>query len=772
MTHAYLCPSPRVRAYSLALLVALVLPLVAHSAEASTTLSVLGKGRVSEQAHLREIQLSAHTIEVTETITFANAARSSAEAVYNFSLPAQAVIYQLQIENPGGASSHYGVVDTQAATRLVADPDGNATPDLGLLRMIGVQDDGSERTRRYELRVFPIPGQLSTKVIVKWRSPVSVLAGRYSVRVPGRGNGKNLARSEIVLRTNMATADLYGGGAELAVRSSKNKSHRFFEPSEGDLVIQAMPKKAKTNAHAEVALFPLSPTSGVAAVRVTLPGSASKVVSRFSRVLLVVDVSRSLGDAGRQAAAEFADTLLAEMGTAAEVEAILYDRKVSRVLGSLQPGTKENRSKILAAIRGAADNNGSDLAQGLDLARAVLSESDMARKNDTLIAVISDGVLPAGLKGSDAAFRLGPDIMEDARILSAILVPPNAPLPDLGDHPMSTLAYRGHGRVAAVRYDDASKMGYRLLRGLTQPLPLRTLSLELDKGKWVGADLKGTLAPGSSLLAMGYYEGGVPKRLSVVGQQGGKRITITPRKLASKDAKAWAQMALADTSPDSFPGAESAKENRRDFVKATSALGIISEVSAAVVIDKSDAFAMDRLALATRQGGQHYRRLPPPAEIGKQNREFQRFEIMARRNRPAFGHEETGKLDRKIITRRMRTHAIPMARGCYDKLLRRDQDAGGEVHIRFELSRGEVHHVQLPALAVSLEPIRGCIADAVYAMPIPRVRQGSDPEQVNVVNYPLRFRLQKPGKGKVTETSPADPATIFNSSDPLSGLPE
>ncbi len=765
------------KALWLPLCAAMVVIAFPPQAHADTKLSVLGKGLVSELSHLREIQLSAGAIEVTETISFANAGKASAEVLYRFDLPAQAAIHGLEIETANGLKSKFGVVDAKAATRLVVSPDEDASPDLGLLRMVGVQDDESDRRRRYELRVFPVPGQLSAKVVIRWRSPVAIVAGRYSIRIPGRGQAANLARSQVLLRTSMATQELYGGGAELSAGkgkdSRKGKRKRFFEPAEGDLVIQAKPKISKLQPYAEVALFPLSKTTGVAAVRVVLPAAANKVAPRFSRVLVIVDVSRSMGEQGREAASKLVDALLADMGTGTQVEAILYDRSPSQVLGSWRAGSKEARSKILRAIRAAPNNNGSDLRRALDLARNLLKgDKDETRKNDTLIAVISDGILPSNLSGADAAFSLGPDVMEDSRVLSAVLVPPNAPLPDLSENAMSALAYQGRGRVASLHYGDAAKMGKILLKGLTQPQPLHTLTLELDRGKFVGAHLKGAVPPGSSVLALGFYEGGVPKGVSVQAKQGGKIVRLSARKLPASAAKAWAYMALASATPDSFPGGLDPKSSRRAFVKAAAALGVVTQVSAGVAIDKADAFANDRLALAKKQGGQHYRRLPPPAEIGPKTHSFDRFEILPRGRGRGFGSEETGRLDRKIITRRMRTHAIPMARGCYDKLLRRDHKAGGKVHVRFELSRGEVHHVELPELSLSLEPIRGCITNAVYAMPIPTVRQGSDPEQINLVNYPLRFRLQKPGKGKVIEGTPDQPASTFDTADPLSGMPK
>ena len=754
-------------------------PADSNRAHADTTLSVVGPGELSELAHHREIRFSPHAIEVAETITLANSGGRAVEAIYAFSLPAQAAVYELAIETAEGAKSRYGVVDAQAATRLVADPAQETSPDMGLLRMVGVHGVGEAAERRYELRVFPVPAQKICEVMIRWRSPVSLVAGSYSVRIPGRGGRRRLARSEIQLRTTMASAELYGGGAAIARNAAKNKRYQFFEPAEGDLVIQARSRVSRPAAYAEVALYPLTADTGVAAIRVVLPEAARGVKPSFGHALILVDVSRSMGQGGREAASKLVDSLLAEIGAGTQVEAILFHRSATQVLGEMRAGTSSVRSQIVQAIRSASDKNGSDLKSALLLGRRVLEEalkgSEHGRPNDTLIAIVSDGILPADLKGPDAVLSLGPDLMRVSRILSAVLVPANAPLPASRKSALGTLAYRGRGRVAALHYAEAAQQGTTLLRELAQPQPLETLEVQLDRGQWVGANLLGPAAPGSSVSALGYYQGGSPKRVTVRAYQAGKRLILVAQKLPRTEAKRMAQMTLAATSPDSFPGTEQAAENRRAFVRVAARLGVVTEASAGVAIHRDDGFGNDRLALAARWGGQYYRRLPPPAERaatrGAKAHSFRKFEITTPRD-GINSHEKTGKLDRKIIRRRVRSHVMPLARGCYQKLLRRDHQAHGSVRLRMQVSRGEVHHADLPEISFSLEPIRDCIIDAAYALPIPRVRQGSDPEQVIVVNYPLRFRLHKAGKGKVEEGTASVPTGLLDTSDPLSGLPE
>ena len=183
-----------------------------------------------------------------------------------------------------------------------------------------------------------------------------------------------------------------------------------------------------------------------------------------------------------------------------------------------------------------------------------------------------------------------------------------------------------------------------------------------------------------------------------------------------------------------------------------------------------DGYAADRIRSAQRWGIQTYRRLPPPAERTEEGKHFEPFQI--RTTTKANDRGRTGFIDKKMIARRVKAHVIPQARRCYEKLLRRNQNANGALKLHIEMARGEVLHAGIPILPPSLEPIRECIEDAMYAMPVPTVRQGQAAELVSVANYPLRFRkAKKKGRGGAVEPG-ADTVDPSDTVNPLSGLPE
>jgi hypothetical protein len=385
--------------------------------------------------------------------------------------------------------------------------------------------------------------------------------------------------------------------------------------------------------------------------------------------------------------------------------------------------------------------------------------------------LISDGIVSSEFDGDEAQAALGARVMGQSHVLSVVLAPDNAPLPGVASGPMSALAYESKGRIQALHHNQVSGKARSLLTEFGQPYPLETLEVELDQGNWVGANLQGPLTPGSSLLALGFYEGAKPKQIRVRARSGRSRVQIKAKAMSRGHAKAFAQMALAHASEGSFPGSQDPKESRTSFIDRAAQLGVISEVSAGIAIDPQDGFAKARLALAERFGRAHYRRFPPPPEASGS---APVFEVFRHTPQPPKRYQPTGELGREIISRRLRVHAIPQARACYEKLLLRNPDAKGTITLRLEIARGEVHALRFSEFAFVLEPIRDCVKNAAFAIPMPKVKQGTDPEEVYVVHYPLRFKARKVGKaakGSIEEGArPTD--QVVDTDDPLSGLPE
>ncbi|MCP4447195.1 MAG: VWA domain-containing protein [Myxococcales bacterium] len=760
--------------HRLASTIILSLLLVATSqgaARGDSALDVIGPGVVVEASHRIELAFGAKFYEVEETIVLANRSKDDdAYAKYTFDLPARSGIVGVSVETATGARSTYALVGAKASTRLVSDPVAGQKADMGLVRLIGSEGSGVSDENRYELRVFPIPRRRTTTVKLTWNGTVRLVGGSYSLRIPDRGEATNLARTEVVVTTMDPMTELYGGDTLLAKRSRTKQKHQFFAPVQGDLLVQGRGKQRAQAPRAEVALFPLTATSGVAAVRVMLPDAAQSSVPAIDRALFIIDTSSSMTAAGIGAASKVVDGLFVELGSNTRVEAVLYERGARVVLGGFRQATRDVRASILREIRSSNGGNGSNLGPALERALQVLMDDSSSDMGKTLIVIISDGMVPTTLTGDAAADALGARVLSKANILTAVLVPPNAPLPDVQHSTLGDMVRRGRGRIVSLRHSQANQDGSSLLRELGQPAPLDTMEIELSSGDWVGSDLPGSLLPGSSIAALGFYQGKPPKRIIVRGMRAGVPETLVAAKLKSREAKVLATIAIANASPFGMPGINrTAEESQQDLRNAAAKLGVVTRVSAGVAVPANDGYAADRIRSAKRWGMQTYRRLPAPPERRASGKHFTEFRQHVRARARVGGR--TGFIDKKMISRRVKAHVIPQARRCYEKLLRRNQEAKGALRLHIEMARGEVLHASIPLLPPSLEPIRSCIEDAMYAMPVPIVRQGQAAELVSVAKYPLRFRRAKEGE----KNGAVEPATLDHprgTDNPLLGLPD
>lgn len=435
------------------------------------------------------------------------------------------------------------------------------------------------------------------------------------------------------------------------------------------------------------------------------------------------------------------------------------------MLGRLQAAERSVRSAISLAISSAPRNNGSDLEGALKVAGQVLAQAPRGKPKRTLIVIITDNMQPTQLAADDALRSLGKAALAESKVLAAVLVPDNQPLPDLQDSAVFGMASRAQGRTLSLRHGDVQ--GLQVLKALGRPAPLDTVEVEFDRGTWVGADFLGSIPAGTNAIALGYYEGGFPKQVKVVGLQDGKRITLKAVPMSKAKALPFARMVLADSTIDSFPGDTDPKTNKVAFQKAATTFGVITEASAGVAVFDNDGFGQDRLKLAKRWGGAYYRRLAPAPELASQTR----FEAFRLRKRSPAARQKTGQLDPEIIARRIKAHVIPPGRGCYNRLLRSNQQATGALTLHIEVARGEVQFVKALAVTPELEPISACVVDAAYGMPIPKVGQGADPELINIALYPLRFRPQSKGKGNIKQGRFRE-LRAEDFTDPLFGLPD
>jgi hypothetical protein len=535
---------------------------------------------------------------------------------------------------------------------------------------------------------------------------------------------------------------------------------------------------------------PLDGRSGAVALSLIAPRATAGAAARYERLILVLDVSRSIGPAGKTALGAIADAILAAAPPSAAAEAILFDRRARTAAGKLSADRAAVRKAVSSTLASATLDNGSDLGVALATVSSTLKKAgpitsapvgDVARGvgPSTLIVIVTDGMLPLDLDSAQALSEIGPIARDEARVSTVVLVPDQASLPELTDSPLAGLAHRTGGRLLFVRPGQAAGRAPQLWSELTQPSPFDTLAVE-----WGGATITNATAvpprldSGEGLLVLSWFHGKRPAQVTVRAERGAHPVTLQARQASPLLVRATLPLALVGrpafellppealarttSEPDPVAKAHAAR------VAAAQVAGSVTGDSSLVVLDTTDAFARDRLAFARKWGGAQYRRYPPPAE---QKMEQQRGDAQpeAVPASPFAGRRTTGELDRTIVEHLMKQQVVPRARACYQAALRHAPSLAGSVTIEIEMARGEVQTARLAHNALPDATLAACLLDAAYDTPVPKVAIGDDRETVVVARYPLRFRRIDRGVDVSPDTN-APAIDRAGNDGPLDGL--
>jgi hypothetical protein len=560
---------------------------------------------------------------------------------------------------------------------------------------------------------------------------------------------------------------------------------RIDAPSDSDVVLEARPVfRPGQQVIADLATTPFDKRRGAYALALISPAASGAGSAGYERVILVVDSSRSLGRSGIAAARVLSEALLSSATPSAHTEAVVFNREARPVVGSLtsdRGAVRKGLGNLLADDKSA---NGSDLGAALGEVASLLRKAGpvsttplggVARGavDTTLVVIVTDSVLPLDLDETQALSRIGSLALNEARVASVVLVPDRAPLPDPYSGPLGELARRTGGRIVTMRHGEAAARAAALWTELAQPAPVRDLEVEWRGASVTGAtEIPGRLEPGEGAVVVGWYHGVRPSAVNVRVDAKGKPETIRARKAGPMAAAAALPLAVVSRPGEEIQpplasgvGAGQRGAAERDLLAAANRAGVASRASSLVVLDTSDDFARDRLALARKWGVSQYRRFPPPAEraLG---------ETAAPDGRPVIGraaptlHRRTGELDRGIVERLMKHHVVPRARACYDRALRRDPTITGTVTMELEMVRGEVQDARIARTTMTDPGLTACLLDAAFATPVPQVALGDTGEVVVVARYPLRLRRVE----KRPDVSPGPERSAPDPNDPLGGI--
>ena len=789
-------------------LAALLMPALAPgnaAADASLT-SVGGQGALKEAQFELNVAFDGVIAQVSARQSIVNAGPAAAEALYTFDLPIDAAVTGVSIRSPDGRSSTAAVIEAEAAITPMPDPDGvAAAPDLGLLRLVardvpGIDGDTSLSRATYELRVYPVPPQQSVTVTVDWVAPLRYDDGRLLLRIPGRGSAQGLVREQVSLRLTpppgvRGFGAVHGGGRALGrgIRQA-----RFAAAPRGDIVIDAALDFAPgAGPVVGVARVPMDDGAmGAIGLSVLAPLPVATRDLGYERLLLVLDVSRSLGRPGLAATATMVDALLGSLAANARVDALLFDSSARRLFGRFRPNDAEARKALAQALRPDELANGSDLGAALDSARAILQKEPLdarpaegierGARAGTLMVVVSDGMIPLELTPRRALDRLGPDVLGDVAVAAVILVPDEAPVPDTREGVLSTLARKSSGRVMAVRFAEAASRATALAATLSRPVLLTELAVDAGGALLDGIELPPALEPGQGVIAMGLYRGAPPASIAITGLAQGQPSRVVAQRDAAMGRVAL-PLAMVRAQQEDFlterasAGPEAAREPdtsaaaaaRRRLVAMARRAGTVTRASSLVLLDAGDRFARDRLSMTRTWGASTFFRLPPPPERAAEHA-FRRFERRVPPDRHAADtpSRRTGEIDAQIVRRLLENHVKPMATRCYEDALRQAPDLAGTMTVVLELARGEVQHAEVQRSTLQNAGVEACVARAAYSIQVPRVALGDDPEIISVVRYPLELRKRQRGDAVRARSADEEPALreLLGGDAPLDGL--
>ena len=789
-------PRSRSRPARLALvasLPALLATVSPRTALAAAELSGVEVRLVREAEHRLSIRVDGLVAAAEVRQQIVNPGDRDTQVLYTFDLPADAAITGAEVLLADGRRAVSHAVDSRSDFRFIPPETAPGAPDLGLLRRV---DGAADGLARYELRAFPVAAGKSASVVVRWVAPVRYQDGRLSLRLPDRGDGPNLVRErvEITWRAPTGARALHQirAGDRAIPRAAAGRPARLAldAPVGLDLVLEARPVFPPGQALlAELATVPIAGGRGAAALTVIAPPGPVDKDPAYERVILVLDVSRSMGASGLTAVRDIAGALLSAATPSAVAEVVIYDR-AARGLGGKLTGDVAALRDLLDRALAAPPGNGSDLGAALAQVSTLLRAAgpvsstplgDVARglSSSTLVVIVTDGLLPLELDGAQAVSQIGSVALKEARVTSLVLVPDGAPLPGLHRGPLEELASRTGGRVLAVRHGEAAARVKTLWAELGQPTPLRGLQLDLRGTTLTSAgSVPDQLESGHGAVIVGWYHGRRPTVAALRGEIRGKPITARVRPGNAALRAAAVPLALVTRpghellGPDELERARAVgrdldDEARDRVVRTAHDAGVATASTSLVLLDGRDSFARDRLALARRWGTAQFRRHPAPAErnLGALATSSPRRALPPRPT--TTGHRRTGELDRAVVERLMKHHVVPRARACYDRALRRDPRLAGTVTIELEMARGEVQDARLTGRVAGNPALAACLLDAAYATPVPAVALGDTREAIVVARYPLRFRKVE----QRVDVSPAEdrPARL-DPDDPLGGI--
>jgi hypothetical protein len=637
-----------------------------------------------------------------------NAGPAKLGTSYEVALPAAAQVIGFALRDRATALA---VTVPAGPPAEVMDSDRVLGADPALVTQLDPDDRGHVV---YRTILQPFAADHDVTVALHWTDVAEIHDGALHYTLPGGlGAPACMVRVTTALGPGAKVQQVRAGGTPLATTPT-------FTLGRDDLAVDV-----------ELAIAPNEPIAwvqsaelgdGLTARAVTVIAPPPRAEAGARHVVFVLDTSRSMELVGRPVVRSLVQAILAALPKGAEVEAILYDRTATRVLGSWQSAADAaTRTAIDKALELRPAINGSDLAGALGLAHALVTERG---RGQAMVVAITDGVLGSA-RGQELTLALAASV-DDVDVHAIVLDPAHMRSPG----------------IAALRGPVGHYGGAYVEVGVDELDPALAGMSSWLRPAWLDLAIAGdafTAMPDQLRAGSGFVATAIARKPTAVVIRGRAEGPIAITAHAGPSAP-LAQLVLARASSLDF-GDDAA---RRARVRARHA-AVDADHDLAVLSTTG------RVAQSRRQmiaGGGPYTRVValtdaayvPSVHIGA-----------------ATGPTHSA-IDRAIIKRMLNDQLQPRAYSCYQRALGLVPGLAGTVHLELDLGRGEVTHVGL--VGTGNATFDTCLLDAAYGMTPPLPTPGVNDDDRSFVNYSITFavRENKPLvlPGDADSTSPLD----------------
>jgi hypothetical protein len=697
--------------------------------------------QLAETACDMSVELRGAVAEVHEQHRVANPGPALLAATTDLALPAGAQLVGFTFQR-GKSKAASAVPASVPITVQRVSSERILGADPAFVTAMPPEADGRARFR---VVLQPLDPEQEIAIGVRWIALATIRDSSVQLVLPARGKGDGAACRGLIHASTGPGASVERirvGHAEVGARGTATFVHGAADTTLS--VVLAFAKQEPVVWTQTVSLG-----EGWSARAVTIATPKPKAPSTPSRVLLVIDGSRSMELVGRHNVKKLVLAIGATLQPTTRLEAIVYDRKAARLLGTWDSATPERVAMLVDKLSQRGAGNGSDPLAAFALAKTVLGEGTGTAQ----VILISDATL--GDVSSDALASALGGTNTDLDVHSIALSPGQMSVPDLAALRGLVERYGGsHVELAAAELDNSLPEVENWLRPAWGGL-----ALVADGGVGIGDQL--LAGDGTVVTGLVRARGGKVKLTGATG------AVTKPWSVAARAAEAApiGQLALASDEPAGEPEVAEKLRNRSPAVDRQRAFVVLSTQGTA---------AANRRAMIVA-GGPVTRLVDvddPPGTLRAMN---------VVRTSPALGGSA---VDRNTVKLLLRTQLQPAAFACYRRALGLDETLSGTVQFHFEIGRGELTRAKIIGLGNAA--FDACVLDAAYLMTPPLPNPDYNTDDRTLVNYPLTFTVREREAfviaGDADSSSPLDidkieggvpgrkPVKAGNTSTPLGDL--